>query len=225
MDTAKDFRILIAEDALERVENRIRKWNLPWQINKHRVLEIVRDIKKSLFKIKYSYLPAKILLDSDDLRKLVLKTQELATSIRPPPTIHLDRNQKYILSEIRYALMILSGLPRRIRLGDDNHPEYAVDVVGVEVIRVEKLERSENLYYTRATTGKTALTIVTNLQTIKVGQVRAAAILPPKEFMGVISEAMYSSEPLTRDHIGRRVPRRLLSAELKARIIELAENR
>ncbi|MCE4629523.1 MAG: tRNA-binding protein, partial [Desulfurococcales archaeon] len=118
-------------------------------------------------------------------------------------------------------LLILLGLPNRILLGDENHPEYAVDIVGVEVTRVEPLENTENLKVTRGSAGKAVFTIVTNLEDIKVGQVRAAAILPPAEFKGVISEAMYSSDPIDKNYIGKRVPRKLLSPEVKGKIISL----
>lgn len=221
MDTAHDYRILAAEDAIERLSRRIRQWGMPWPFNRNKAVEYLEDIRKSLLKIKYSYLPANLILESEELKNIVEKTRQLKDTLLPETIPKLDGGKAFALAEIRYALLILLGLPNRILLGDENHPEYAVDIVGVEVTRVEPLENTENLKVTRGSAGKAVFTIVTNLEDIKVGQVRAAAILPPVEFKGVISEAMYSSDPIDKNYIGKRVPRKLLSPEVKGKIISL----
>jgi predicted RNA-binding protein with EMAP domain len=226
LDTANDYRILVAEDAVERLERRVKSWNLPWPIRKKEVLTDIDALRKRILKIKYSFLPAEVLLTSEELKSLVEEAKRLAgillqqrTSSEPLKT----PSQRMALAEIRYSLGILIGLPQRIRLGDDNKPEYAVDVVGAEVSRVEKL--TENLKVTRASAGPFALTVVTNLKDIRVGEVRAVAILPPVEFHGVISEAMYSSDPIDRKYIGKRVPSRLLSSELRGKVMSIVERR
>ena len=221
MDTAHDYRILVAEDAVERLSRRIRQWGMPWPFNRNKVVEYLEDIRKNLLKIKYSYLPANLILESEELKNMIEKTRQLKETLLPETIPKLDGGKAFALAEMRYALLILLGLPNRILLGDENHPEYAVDIVGVEVTRVEPLENTENLKVTRGSAGKAVFTIVTNLEDIKVGQVRAAAILPPAEFKGVISEAMYSSDPIDKNYIGKRVPRKLLSPEVKGKIISL----
>jgi len=221
VDTAHDYRILAAEDAIERLSRRIRQWGMPWPFNRNKAVEYMEDIRKNLLKIKYSYLPANLILESEELKNIVEKTRQLKDTLLPETIPKLDGGKAFALAEIRYALLILLGLPNRILLGDENHPEYAVDIVGVEVTRVEPLENTENLKVTRGSAGKAVFTIVTNLEDIKVGQVRAAAILPPVEFKGVISEAMYSSDPIDKNYIGKRVPRKLLSPEVKGKIISL----
>ncbi len=226
VDTARDYRVLVAEHALGLLERRVKGWGLPWPLNKGRALELLESSRKSLLKVKYSFLPADMLVESDDLARLVSNARELAGLVLPPEGFQVPRETRVrlALAEMRWALSILIGLPQRFRLGEENHPEYAVDVVGVEVTRVEPL--TERLRVTRASAGIFALTIVTNIQGIRVGEVRAAAILPPVEFHGVVSEAMYASEPLgDKGLVGKRVPRRLLSGEVAAQVRRLVGER
>ncbi|MCE4600266.1 MAG: tRNA-binding protein [Desulfurococcales archaeon] len=225
MDTARDYRILVAEDAVNRLERRLRQWGLPWPFNRGKALESLERARKTLLKLKYSYLPVDMVLESQELKTIVESAREIADTVMPKTSYKLEGSKALAFAEIRYALLILIGLPSRISLGEANHPEYAVDVVGVEVTRVEPLPRSDKLKLTRASAGTAVFTIVTNLDDIRVSDVRAAAILPPVEFSGVVSEAMYSSDPIDKRYIGKRVPRSLLSSELKARIISLVESR
>ncbi len=226
VDTARDYRILVAEYALGLLERRVKGWGLPWPLNKGRALELLEDVRKRLLKVKYSFLPADMLVASDDLAGVVLGARELAGLLLPPAGFQVPREARarLALAEMRWALSILLGLPQRFKLGEENYPEYAVDVVGVEVTRVEPL--TERLKTTRASAGSFALTIVTNIEEIRVGEVRAAALLPPVEFHGVVSEAMYASEPLgDKGLVGKRVPRRLLSGEVAAQVRRLVGER
>jgi len=225
VDTANDFRLLVAEDAVARLERRIRQWGMPWPVNKSKALELVERARKALLRLKYSFLPSEMILESEELKTIVDSAVQLRGLIFPEVMPKLEGSRRMALAEIRYSLIILLGLPNRIRLGEDNHPEWAIDVVGVKVTRVEELRGASNLYYTRAAAGNIAFTIVTNLREIREGEVRAAAILPPVEFHGVISEAMYASEPLEEKYLGKRVPRRLLSPEVKAQVIRLVSGK
>lgn len=178
MDTANDFRLLVAEDAVARLERRIRQWGMPWPVNKSKALELVEQARKALLRLKYSFLPSKMILENEELKTIVDSAVQLRGLIFPEVLPKLEGSRRMALAEIRYSLSILLGLPNRIRLGEDNHPEWAIDVVGVKVTRVEELKGATNLYYTRAAAGNVAFTIVTNLREIREGEVRAAAVLP-----------------------------------------------
>ncbi len=225
VDTARDYRILVAEYALGVLEQRLRQWGMPWPLNKSKALGEVAEARRALLRAKYSFLPARDLAGSPEVRLVAEKARSIASMVIPEILPRLKGARRLAFAEIRWALSILIGLPQRILLGEENHPEYAVDVVGVEVTRVEPLEGTENLRVTRASAGKAAFTIVTNIRGIRVGEVRAAAILPPVEFSGVVSEAMYASEPIGAEYVGKRVPRRLLSPELRAQVIRLVSRR
>ncbi len=225
MDTGNDYRFIMAEYALSRLKQRVRQWGMPWPLNKSKALEIIESLERDVKKLRYSYLPPDLLLESETLKELTSKSKELATLVLPKQQVKMEQKHRLALSEIKWALLILIGLPNRIKLGTANHPVYAVDVVGVEVTRVTPLEGTDNLKVTRASTGSIVFTIVTNIQDIKPGEVRAAALLPPVEFHGVISEAMYSSDPLPRELIGKRVARKYLSGELSGKILSILGKR
>ena len=225
MVLADDYRFLVAEYAVSRLEQRIRMWGMPWPLNKSKALDIVRDISRRLKRARYSFLPASELVTNEDLKYVSTRARELASLIinQNPPKLELK--QRLALAEMRWALLILAGLPQRFLLGETNYPEYAVDVVGVEVTRVEPLKGFDKLRVTRGSTGNIVFTIVTNIASIKEGEVRAAALLPPAEFHGIISEAMYASDPIDRKYIGKRVPRKLLHGEVAAQVIRLVNKR
>jgi len=226
VDTANDYRILVAEHALALLDRRLRQWGMPWPLNKQQALREVEEARKALLRAKYSFLPYRDLAESPEIARVAEAGRKLAEMVLPrAPAPRLEGGKRLAFAEMRWAISILAGLPQRILLGEENHPEYAVDVVGVEVTRVERLQGTENLYFTRASAGKAAFTIVTNLDSVKPGQVRAAAILPPAEFAGVVSEAMYASDPLPERLVGKRVPRRLLSPEVRAQVIRLVSRR
>ncbi len=222
MDTARDYRILVAEDALNRLEAAVKAWGLPYPVNKHRVLGILRDMRGRLLRLKYSFLPSRMLAESSLLRELEEEAAALRSELLPGIPAKLTAAQRLRVAEIRYSLWIIIGLKRRLLLGEENLPEYAVDVVGVKVTRIEPHPSLERLSVTRASTGTAVLTIVTNIRGIRVGEVRGAALLPPALLGGVVSEAMYATDPLEEETVGRRVSPGLLGGEVRAKVMEIA---
>lgn len=220
MDTSKDFRILMAENALLRLESRIRVWNLNYPIHKNKALELIRKAKTHLNAVKYSYLPLSYLLRNDDVIQLGLVGKELAKEILPPKGVEVPQKNRLHVAELKYALVQLVGLRARMALGEENLPEYAVDIIGVEVVSVLKHPSAKNLYVTRAGTPQYGFNIITNIRDIKKGEVRAVAVLPPQEFFGLVSEAMYCSDPLPKEYVGKRPPSELVHVKEVAAIVE-----
>ncbi|MEB3756190.1 MAG: hypothetical protein GSR79_04960 [Desulfurococcales archaeon] len=224
MDTKSDYRILLALDACGRLEKRVRNWVLPWPIEKGRAMNALSSIQKDLLKLRFSFLPYRMILESPEIKDLISEAKLLYSLLFPrkSSSIHISAKSVYAVAEIKYALSILLGLPSRIRLGDDNVPEHAVDILGAEVVEIDEL--GGGLKMTRASTGSFALTVVTNIHDIRRGQVRAIAILPPVEFEGVVSEAMYASDVISSEFIGRRVDVGLVDSHVRAIVIDVAKN-
>ncbi len=220
MDTSKDYRILLAEDALRRLDKRVRSWSLSYPIHKNRVLDLLREANGHLQAIKHSYLPIQYLLKYEPLSKLTEVARKLSAELLPPKGVRVEGRSRFLLAEIKYSLLQLLNLRARLALGEENLPENAVDIVAVEVVSVMRHPEAERLYVTKAGTEKFGLTIVTNILNIKKGEVRAAAILPPQEFFGVVSEAMYCSDPLPREMLGRRPPRNAIHVPEVTRVVE-----
>ncbi len=230
MDTRNDYRVLLLEKAIDELAMRIKNWSLPFPINKGKLEEMVKQAKNTVYRIKYSFLPAKILLKSPDIGELEKLGKHIREELFKNYTamrsqIRLTTKQRLIIAEIKYCLWMIMGFRRRLRYGDENLPEYAVDVIGVEVLSVQKHPSASNLKVLKAGTEKFGFIIVTNIKNIKAGEVRAIAILPPREFMGIISEAMIVSDVLDNNMKGKFVPYSIINLnELRSKVIELIES-
>ncbi len=207
MDTKNDYRILVAEEAIQRLEKRVKTWGLPYPTNKNKVLELVHDIRSNLLRMKYSFLPGELLVESNEIKVLEEKTRELA-GLLLPRGISLPKQTRiqFMVAELKYCLWTLLGLRNRFLRGEDNKPEYAVDIIGVEIVSVQKHPEARSLWILKAGTEKYGFTIITNIVGIKKGEIRGVVILPPAEFMGVVSEAMIATDPLPLEYKGKPVP-------------------
>ncbi len=220
MDTSKDYRILMAEDALRRLDRRVRCWNLSYPIHKGRALSIIKELNACLQAVKHSYLPLQYLLKYEPLLRLGELARKLSAEVLPPRGVRVEGRSKLLLAELKYSLLQLINLKGRLALGEENLPDRAVDIVAVEVVSVMKHPSADRLLVTKAGTERFGLTIVTNILGLKKGEVRAAALLPPQEFFGVVSEAMYCSDPLPKELLGRRPSRDVIHVNEVARVVE-----
>lgn len=153
-------------------------------------------------------MPPTMLASSEEARGLRGLAERLARLLLPREKMaaaSLDRAGRMAVARVRYGLRTLYGLPARLSLGDENNPLYAVDIECVEVLEASRIPGTERLWVTRAR-GALGYTIVTNLPDVRRGEVRAAAVLPPAEIGGVVSEAMYCSGPLEGCRPGARPP-------------------
>jgi predicted RNA-binding protein with EMAP domain len=209
----------------------VRAKRLPVPANWQRAAELVREARGLVKGMRYSFLPATMLARSEEAARLQEVVRELTGLLLNPQWLDRlrgDPRARRPLAEARYALRTLYGLPARLALGDENDPFYAFDIECVTVTSVSRHPSADNLYVTTAR-GRLAYTIVTNLGDVRRGQLRAAAILPPREFRGVVSEAMYCSRrPLSEEEgcaPGRRPPRSLVElGEIGAVLAEIARS-
>ena len=223
MNTAHDFRILVAENAIARLEKILRQKGLPYPHRKEKALDILSKIRSNLMAVKYSFMSSNLLLTYPPLKEIPKQTMELAREIAPPKMFKPKSiGEKHLLSEMKYCLRVLAGLPLRIRLGDENKPEYAVDILAVEIFSIMKHPKASNLKITKAGTEKEGFTIITNIQNLRKGEIRAAAILPPIVLFDELSDAMYCSEPLPKELKGKRPPSSMIhSKEISTKIEEI----
>lgn len=221
MDTPHDYRILLAEDALKRLENIVKYNRLGIPLNINRLLGYVYEMKTLLYRLKYMYLPYRDLARTSEAERIKELAGIVARELLNRELLQKFKPNRMAEAEARYALRVLYGLKYRIMLGDGNNPLYAVDIEGVEIVSVSRHPNSDRLYVTKAE-GILPYVIVTNISNIKKGEIRAAVILPPVDLRGIISEAMYCSKPIPTEYKGKRVPEKLIySDEVKAKIIGL----
>jgi predicted RNA-binding protein with EMAP domain len=216
-----DPRILVAEDAYERLLKiiRYRRLNLP--VNWNRANQLINELGHLIHRVKYMFLPPSQLARLDEIREINRLSGELARLFLDRELLNRFKPDKLVVAKTKYSLRILYGLKYRLLLGDEPDPLYSIDIEGVEVTSVHKHPRADKLFVTRAE-GILQYTIITNIRDIKRGEVRAAAILPPIEFMGIVSEAMYCSKPLSPEYKGKRTPHDLIDVkEVRSKIYEI----
>jgi len=204
LDTAKDARILVLEDALRRLNEVVNNRKLKFHIEYSKLGQALKVAGSLIYEVKYSYQSAEQLADSEATKNLVeaisdfesLFEQSFTSSAFSPKTL----NDKLVLAEVRYSLRIVRRFPEKLRHFDDD-PAYAIDVLAVEVTQIQPVKDSDKLTECRCTDGSRIWPIVTNIQNIKQGTKLVCGVLPPVEMMGVISEAMFLGGELLADSV------------------------
>lgn len=194
LDTAKDARILVLEDALRRLNEMVGNRKLKLHVDYSKLVSTLQQAGSLIYEVKYSYVPAPKVAELDATKKIVesilqfKKTLEEAikTSGYKPASL----NETLSLTEAFYSFRIAEGLIQRLEKFDDE-PGRAVDILAVEVSQTQAIPNSKNLTECRCTDGTRIWRIITNIQGIKTGTKLACAVLPPIEMMGIVSEAMF----------------------------------
>ncbi len=97
-------------------------------------------------------------------------------------------------SLVRWCINVLKGLGKRLERGKASSILFGLDVDLGEVLSVHKL--NEKLKVCKVNTKFGELTVVTNIKEVKKGDKLPLALLPPKKFGKVTSEAMFLWKPV-----------------------------
>ncbi|MFW9862715.1 MAG: hypothetical protein ACFFEX_01455 [Candidatus Thorarchaeota archaeon] len=205
MDTAKDARVLVLEDALRRLNEIVGNRKLKMHIEYTKLASTLKTAGTLLYEVKYSYVDAKTLAELDSTRNLVSAIAEFADLFRNASKSQAYKPQsvkeKLAFTETQYSLSIVEGFEQRLLRADDD-PARAIDILAVEISQTRSVEGSSNLTECRCTDGSRIWTIVTNIARVEPGMKLACAILPPSDMMGVVSEAMFlGGAPLSDDTV------------------------
>ncbi|MHA1960942.1 MAG: hypothetical protein ACW99U_11965 [Candidatus Thorarchaeota archaeon] len=194
MDTAKDARILVLEDALGRLNDVVANRKLKFHIDYSKLSASLQAAGTLIYEVKYSYLDADSLQDQHAVKRIVEEIESFAEIYRSAVTAASFKPQSeketLVHAGIDYCLRVVSGFRRRLSDHEED-PGFAVDLMVVEVSQTQTIEGAKNLALCRCTDGTRIWQIVTNIEGIKPGSRLACAILPPVDMMGVISEAMF----------------------------------
>ncbi len=193
MDTAKDGRVLVLEDALRRLNEIVSNRKLKMHIDYSILSVTLKTAGSLLYEVKYAYSDASALsnlLATSQLVGAISEFEEIYRKALGPGHKPSTTKEHLAHTEVEYSLRIVLGFQDRLRDFDDD-PGRAVDILAVEVSSTKPVESSSNLMECRCTDGSRIWKIVTNLPDVKTGSKLACAILPPVEMMGVVSEAMF----------------------------------
>lgn len=199
-DSSKDYRLLVAQKSVELFLRTVEGANLRGKWNKKKSLTSARNMVPEIQSLYYSYLTPEEISKTPQIANLENGGQEIADALGGENWHHqfLDlsaRGEKEKLTEsvskIKFFLNTISGLRRRLQLGEINDPVIAIDILTGLMSSVGKHSQSDKLLICNVNLGERAVTVVTNDLTVRDGEVVAVALLPPAVFQGVTSEGMF----------------------------------
>lgn len=203
MDTAKDARILVLEDALRHLNSVVSNRKLRFHVEYGRLGEALKKAGALFYEVKYSYVDAKSVAELEATQNLVSAIDDFEdifrSAIDSQGYAPQSNSERETVAEVNYALRIVRRFQKKLVHYDDE-PGYAVDLLAVEVTRTQPIVGASLLDECRCTDGSRIWNIVTNIEGVRSGMKLACAILPPAVMMGVVSEAMFlGGDPLPDD--------------------------
>jgi len=200
LDTAKDARVIVLEDAIRRLNEIVSNRKMKFHIEYSKLGEILQQAGSLIYEVKYSYLPPDQVADLEATNKIVSSLAGFRTTvddaIKSTGFKSTTTKDTLTLAEINYSFRIVEDFQRKLRSYDDE-PGRAVNLLAVEISQIQSVPESKNLTECRCTDGSRIWKIVTNLSDVETGTKLACAILPPVEMMNIVSEAMFlGGDPL-----------------------------
>lgn len=176
MDTANDFRILLAEKGVEEV---IKISNSLPIIGRKKFVEALKPLASEIQNVKYCYLEPRELLEFESFKKLVETAKELRKLISE------KKDYNTLLAD--YWLSYLEFLPELVKRGELTRIGEAIRYFAGEIVsRVE----IDGLWLCVFDCGD-RMEIVTNSEEFKQGRKAVVAFLPPRKFGKVVSRGMF----------------------------------
>ncbi len=199
-DTSKDYRLLVAEKAIEIFLRTLESGNFKGHWNKKMAVHTAHDMSRELKYLAYSYMDPEEVANSSQLKSLEEKTKTMVQYLGGEDwkKKFLDQSQRKdrekveeSIARVKFFLNTFSGLKKRILWGKINDPLIGIDIKVGEVMSVAKHASAHDLLICNVNIGEKAMTVVTNDLKVKEKHQVAVSILPPRTFQGVTSEGMF----------------------------------
>ena len=199
-DTSKDYRLKVAEKAVEDFIRVVEGSNLRGSWNKKQVRLIAKNMNPDIQTLYYSYVSPQELAKTPQMENLLKSVDEIIENLGGEDYAkkfqsELNRQERekldLPLSKMKFFFNTIRGLPDRLMLGEIDDPVIGVDIVVGELVSVSKHQKADNLMVCNVNLGKRAITVITNDLTVKDNDHVAVSLLPPSEFMGIASEGMF----------------------------------
>ncbi|HIH35542.1 MAG TPA: tRNA-binding protein [Methanosphaera sp.] len=199
-DTSKDYRLKVAEKAIEQFIRVVEGSNLRGSWNKKQVKLIAKNMNPDIQTMYYSYISPQELAKTPQMEKLLSDVDEIIENLGGE-----DYSKKFLselnredreklelpLSKMKFFFNTIRGLPERLMLGEIDDPVIGVDIKVGELVSVSKHPNTDTLMVCNVNLGKRAITVITNDLSVKDNDKVAVALLPPSAFMGISSEGMF----------------------------------
>ena len=199
-DTSKDYRLRVAEKAMEQFIRVVEGSNLRGSWNKKQVRLIAKNMNPDIQTMYYSYVSPQELADTPQMENLLKGVDEIIDNLGGEDyskkfLAELNREERkkleLPLSKMKFFFNTIRGLPDRLKLGEIDDPVIGVDIKVGELVSVSKHPNTDTLMICNVNLGKRAITVITNDLTVKDNDKVAVSLLPPSAFMGIRSEGMF----------------------------------
>jgi predicted RNA-binding protein with EMAP domain len=184
MDTANDFRILLAEKGLKELERLV---NVVKVQRRKEIIKRVRELTNELQIVKYSYLSCDELLNFDSFQKIVKTAKDLREQLKQAER---DFNWK----QADYWLEYLTYLPELMKRGEITKAYEAIRFFSGVITNRQSIN---GLWFCNVDCGF-KMNVVTNAEKFKPNDYVVIAYLPPREFKGYVSEGMFVDAKLEK---------------------------
>ncbi|WP_456481988.1 hypothetical protein [Methanopyrus sp.] len=146
-------------------------------VNRQRLTEVLQSVESTLQELRYSYLPPESV--SERLKDSLSDLKDAVDTEEP---------------ELRWLVEYLEHADEVFGREVEDEADAVLCVIG-EVGSVREHPNADDLYVTVVNTGRFGRrTVVTNITDVEDGDSMAVALLPPREFFGVVSEGMFCGE-------------------------------
>ncbi|NPA76373.1 MAG: hypothetical protein GXN93_01300 [Candidatus Diapherotrites archaeon] len=174
MDTMNDLRIQWLERLFGRVQKHCKSGTIK---DKGKICD---QIESKIKELKYSY------VDEQGVLEYINWILERLRDLQNAPT-----NSEEARRWLEYMISELKDYPRKLKI-NATEPFQIFRYKFVEIVSVVKHPSLDNLRITKVRDEDGAeYTVITNIKEVKEGQRAAIVFLPPREFGGVWSEAMF----------------------------------
>ncbi|GAA5818867.1 MAG: tRNA-binding protein [Methanobrevibacter sp. CfCl-M3] len=197
-DTANDYRLLIAQKSKELYKRAINSGSFKGHWNKRMALDIAENMNSDFQTLAYSYLDPKDLANTPEIKSLREKIDEIVKYLggddwvkkflEKTPKEEKEKVEENI-AKVKFFIRTISNLKERIELGSIDDPIVGVDIIVGEIMSISK--HGDNLMITNVNISKNAIKVITNDLNVKEGNRVGIAVLPPVNFLGVVSEGMF----------------------------------
>jgi len=184
MDTASDFRILLAEKGLNELEKLIQSIKIQ---QRKAFLNELKSMQSWIQVVKYSYLSPADILNLDEMRNLVKKSGEVSEALRG---VERDFKSKCAV----YWLEYINKLPSLMERGEISKAYEAIRYFSGEIVNRVKLKK----LWLCSVDCNFRVDVVTNSEEFKPGMFVVVSYLPPQVLEGKISEGMFVDASLNK---------------------------
>lgn len=184
MDTASDFRIRLAERAVNELEKVLNGVKVQ---KRKELVSAARNLGSEIQVVKYSYMPPEEIVKLENFRKIV----EVSASIKEA----IEKAERdFQWKQAYYWLDYLTSLPDLMKRGEIERAYEAIRYFSVEITSRTDMDG----LWLCVVDCNFRIEVVTNSEAFKPGRYAVVSYLPPRQFGKVISEGMFVDASLNK---------------------------